>query len=121
MILTEANSADALARAVFDSAVVPLSVRRQAASAAGYFALAPDNSTSYFTQPVVPEMRGSDFELADGGTAEGTLAALAAQWLFEGDAGLVALVPQLVEVARLLRTEAAANCGEVDILCYTMF
>ncbi len=122
MSSTEAPTVDDLALAVFDSAVIPLAEALRASGRKNYFPLGADTgAASYFEAPSLGVMGAADFAFPGEGTPEGLLDAAAAVWAAQGETGLADLAGRLRPVAEALRTEAAENDGEVDILCYTMF
>ena len=122
MSSTEQDRARNTAGDLFEEFVVPLAESRRAAGQQAYFAMKPTaDAESYYAEPLSRTMQPADFELPGGGTSEGLVDALAALWAAQGETGLVAMVPQLKEIAQALSEEAAEGDGSVSILCYTMF
>lgn len=121
MSSTEEDRPRQAAAALFEEAVVPLAEANRAAGKS-YFATGRDPAaTSYYQQPLCRVMTERDFEFPGGGTAEGLVEALGEAWAAQGEAGLAAMKPRLMEIATALRAEAEAGDGSVSVLCYTMF
>ena len=111
-----------LSRALFDQVLTPLAVSRRDARAAPYFpAWHQKGAVSYFSRSSVKRMSAADFEFPGGGTPEGLMDALVAFWAKEGESALAGIGPRLKAIAAALRDEAAAEDGNVDIFCYTLF
>lgn len=122
MSSTNENRADGLAVALLEDVVLPLTAKREAEGAPAYFPLSGDTSeATYYGPPTRSVMKPEDFDLPGGGVPDGLIDALAAHWTAQGETGLVAMIPQMKEIAAALTEEANEADGDVDILCYTMF
>ena len=122
MSSTDEDRARALAGALFDEVIVPLAEARKAAGKQGYFPRGPEQGAStYFEVPVHRLMQAADFDFPGGGTAEGLIDALAASWTAEGDLGLAAMAPRLLEIAAALKVKEGEADDSVSPLIYTMF
>jgi hypothetical protein len=118
----QAQRSTELSRALFDEVLVPLAKARREAGAAPYFpAWREEKVATYFERSGVSRMSPADFEFPGGGTAEGLIDSLTAFWRAEGEAALAGAGPRLRAIADALREEAAAQDGDVDIFCYTLF
>lgn len=117
-----ANRSTELSGALFDEVLRPLAKARRDAGAAAYFpGWRDEKAATYFERSGVSKMSPADFEFPGGGTAEGLIGSLTAFWNAEGEAALAAAGPRLLAIAEALREEAAAETGDVDIFCYTLF
>jgi hypothetical protein len=111
-----------LSGTLFDEVLVPLANARRDAGAAPYFpAWRDEKVATYFERSDVSQMSPVDFEFPGGGTPEGLIGSLMAFWGAEGEAVLARTAPRLGAIAAALREEAAAEDGNVDIFCYTLF
>ncbi|WP_294536355.1 hypothetical protein [uncultured Rhodoblastus sp.] len=114
------TAADRLARALFDTVLVPAAEARRAEHRAEFFPLAPDPAAASYFENLDRGARG-ETDFPGGGEVEGLINALADYWRAQGEAGLVALAPGLKSLARALGEEGAEGDGSVDPYCYTMF
>jgi hypothetical protein len=118
----KAKRSTELSKSLFDEVLTPLAVSRRDARLTPYFpAWRETKLKSYFTRPTVGRMSQADFEFPGGGTPSGLMDALARFWKTENEPELAAMKPRLEAVARALQEEAAAESGDVDIFCYTLF
>lgn len=111
-----------LSKALFDQVLTPLAVSRRDARATPYFPpWRQADAKSYFNRSSVTKMSPADFEFPGGGTPDGLVQALVQFWTAENEPALAAAGPRLKAIAEALREEAAAESGNVDIFCYTLF